>query len=82
MNSLLPRCFANLFECNDIVHDANLRYNRNIKLNQSTTNVSLFLVLNVTDLEAGMTLFISKRDARHVDIFKAKLKQHYLESYI
>ena len=39
MNSLLPHCFANLFESNDTAHDYNLRINRNIKLNQSTTSV-------------------------------------------
>ena len=42
MNSLLLHCFANFFETNDTVHDYNLRNNRNIKLHQSTTNVSFF----------------------------------------
>ena len=50
-------------------------------INQSTTNVS-FLVLNVNRPRIWNDIDISIRDARHVDIFKAKLKQHYLESYI
>ena len=54
-NSLLPHCFANFFESNDTVHDYNQRNNRNIKLHQSTTSVR-FLVINVTNLESGMTL--------------------------
>ena len=53
MNSLWPHCFANFL--NDTVHAYNIRNNHNIKLHQWTTNVRL-LVLNVTDLESGMTL--------------------------
>ena len=54
-NYILLHCFANFLESNDIVHDYNLRNNRNTKLHQLTTNVR-FLVVNVTDLESGMTL--------------------------
>ena len=78
MNSLLPHCFANCFESNDTVYDYNLRNNRNIKLNHSTTNVRLFSI----KCRIWNDIDIPMRDARHVDIYKAKLKQHYLESYI
>ena len=81
MISLLPHCFANFFYSNDTVHDYNLRNNRNIKLHQPTTNVRFFSIKcngsrNRNDID------ISIRDTRHVDIYMAKLKQHYLESCI
>ena len=70
MNSLLPQCFANFLESNNTVHDYNLRNNRNIKLHKSTTNVRFF------SIKCGIwnDIDISIRDARHVDICKAKLK--------
>ena len=79
INSLLPHCFANFFESNDTVHDYNLRNNRNIKLHQSTNKV---FSLKYNGPRIWNDIDISIRGARHVDIFKAKLKQHYLESYI
>ena len=74
----LPQCFATSFDFNDTVHDYNRRKNRNIKLLQSTTNVRFFSI----KCRIWNYIDISIRDARHVDICKAKLKQHYLESYI
>ena len=81
INSLLPHCFANFFEFNDTVHDYNLQNNRNIKLHQSTTNVKFFSI-KCNGTRIWNDTDISIRDARHIDIFKAKLKQHSLESYI
>ena len=79
--SLLPHCFAYFFESIDTVHDYNLRTNLNIKLHHSTTNVRFFSI-KCNGPRFWNDTNISIRDARHVDIFKAKLKQHYLESYI
>ena len=63
------------------MHDYNLRNNRNRKLHQSTTNVRFFSI-KCNEPRIWNDIDISIRDARHVDIFKAKLKQHYLVSYI
>ena len=81
LNSLLSHCFANVIEFNDTVHDYNLRTNRNIKLHQSTINVRYFSI-KCNGPRIWNDNDISMRDARHVGIFKAKLKHHYLESYI
>ena len=82
INSLLPHCFANFFQSNDPMHDYYRRNNCNIKLHQSTTNVRVFSINKFNGPRIWNDIDISIRDARHVDIFKAKLKQHYLESYI
>ena len=81
MNYLLPHCLTNFFESNNTVHDYNLRNNRNIKLHQSTINVRFFSI-KCNGPRIWNDIDISIRDARHVDIFKVKLKPHYLESYI
>ena len=57
------------------MHDYNLRNNRNITLHQSTTNVRFFSI-KCNGLRIWNDIDIPIRDARHVDIFKAKLKQH------
>ena len=66
---------------NDTVHDYNLRNNLNIKLHQSTTTVSFYSIkCNVPRIWNNIDTSI--RDAKHVDIFKAILEEHYLESSI
>ena len=80
INSLLPHCFLNFFESNDTDHDYNLRKDHNIKLHESTTNVRFLSIKNGPTIWNDINTSI--RDARNVDIFNAKLKQHYLESYI
>ena len=63
------------------LHDYNLRYNRNTKLHQSTTNVRVFSI-NCNGPRIWKDIYISIRDDRHVDIYNARLKEHYLKSYI
>ena len=56
------------------------QYNRNIiNIHQSTTNVRYFSI-KCNGPRIWNDIDIAIRDARRVDIFKAKLKQHYLEN--
>ena len=59
--------------------DYNLRNNRYIKLHQSTTNVRYFSI-KCNGPRIWNDIDIAIREARRVDIFKAKLKQHYVEN--